>query len=319
MVTGPSSRNTPLGFVLVIVGASLFVVNAGFSRIAMSVGIDPLELTSVRVTGTLLVFVVVAAIWRPQALRPPKGRMAALLVAHGLVGVAALQWTYFVAIDRLPVGIALLLEYQAPILVALWARLIQKEQVRNRMWWGLGLAVVGLGLATGVGQDLRLDTVGVAAGLAAAVCFAAYFLIGEHGVSRIDPLQVIIWAFGVAAVVLNVFAPVISLRDVALRDAAPMLGRLNDWSLPGWAALAWVIVLGTLVPFAAELYALQHLSATTVTTVAMTEPVGAVVLGWLWFSESLSLLTILGCAAVIVGIVLAQSARPTYVEEALVT
>ena len=57
----------------------------------------------------------------------------------GLVGVAALQWTYFVAIDRLPVGMALLLEYQAPILVAVWARVVQKEQVRSRMWVGLAL------------------------------------------------------------------------------------------------------------------------------------------------------------------------------------
>ena len=122
--------------------------------------------------------------------------MAVLIVVHGLVGVAALQWTYFVAIDRLPVGMALLLEYQAPILVALWARFVQGERVRGRLWVGLALAWGGLAAATGIWHGLTFDRVGVLAGLAAAVCFATYFLIGEHGVGVLDPVRVIVWSFG---------------------------------------------------------------------------------------------------------------------------
>jgi drug/metabolite transporter (DMT)-like permease len=119
------SRNPTLGLVLVVLGAVLFIQNAGVSRIALRAGVDPLTLTTTRVTGTVVVLLVAALLFRRDALRPPTGRLGLLIVAHGLVGVAALQWTYFVAIDRLPVGMALLLEYQAPILVALWARFVQ--------------------------------------------------------------------------------------------------------------------------------------------------------------------------------------------------
>ena len=127
-------RNPVLGLGLVAFGALLFVQNAGVSRVALRAGVDPTALTTLRVTGTAVVLVLVAGAFRREALRPPGGRLGLLLVVNGLVGVAALQWTYFVAIDRLPVGMALLLEYQAPILVALWARFVQRERVRPRLW-----------------------------------------------------------------------------------------------------------------------------------------------------------------------------------------
>ena len=128
---------------------------------------------------------------------------------HGLVGVAALQWAYFVAIDRLPVGLALLLEFQAPLLVVLWARFVQQEVVRRRVWFGLGLALIGLAAATGVLEgQLAFDGIGILAGLAAAVCFATYFLVGEHGVAELAPLRVMLWSFGVATVAMNLFSPV---------------------------------------------------------------------------------------------------------------
>ena len=189
-MSAPTHRNPALGVGLVVLGATLFIVNAGVSRVALRAGVDPVTLTTIRVTGSTLVLVLFAALFRPAALRPPGGRLAWLLVAHGLIGVAALQWTYFVAIDRLPVGMALLLEYQAPILVAVWERLVQKEDVRGRMWVGLALAMVGLAAATGIWRGLAFDVVGIVAGLGAAVCFATYFLIGEHGVDRLDPLRV---------------------------------------------------------------------------------------------------------------------------------
>jgi drug/metabolite transporter (DMT)-like permease len=310
------ARNPALGFALVLAGASMFIVNAGVSRVALRSGVDPVSLTTIRVTGTALVLLVVAAVFRRSALRPPAGRLRLLLVAHGLVGVAALQWTYFVAIDRLPVGMALLLEYQAPILVAVWARFVQKEQVGGQMWVGLALAMAGLAAATGIGRGVELDTLGILAGFGAAICFAAYFLIGEHGVAQLDPLRVILWAFLVAAVALNLVSPITSFDLGLLDEQASLLGRLDGYDVPVWALLAWVILLGTLFPFGVELLALRHLSATTVTMVAMLEPVGVSALGWVWFHEELGTVALVGGVAVVAGILLAQSARraPVVVE-----
>ena len=307
------SRNPAFGFALVLTGALLFILNAGVSRVALRAGVDSSSLTTIRVTGTFVVLLVFALLFRRDALRPPSGRLALLLVALGIVGVATMQWTYFVAIDRLPVGMALLLEYQAPILVALWARLVQKEPVRHRMWLGLALAMAGLAAATGIWKGATFDPVGIAAGLGAGVCLATYFLIGEHGVGLLDPVRVILWSFFVAAVALNLVWPITELPTGLLTEPPSLLGALSGYAAPVWLLLAWIIVLGTLMPFGIELFALRHLRATTVTMVAMLEPVGVSALGWLWFYERLGTVALLGGVGVVVGIVLAQSARRAHV------
>ena len=304
-----STRSPAFGVGLVVLGATCFTINAGVSRVALRAGVEPAMLTTIRVTCAFLGLVLLAAWFRRTALRPPRGRMLLLVVAHGLVGVAALQWTYFVAIDRLPVGMALLLEYQAPVLVALWARFAQHEQVRPRLWLGLVLAVGGLAAATEVWNGAKFDGLGVLAGLAAAVCFAGYFLIGEAGVGALDPLRVIVWSFGVATVALNVASPITAFDSSRLRRHVSLLGGLDDLSAPLWVVLAWVVVLGTLVPFFAELFALSFIRATTVTVIALLEPIGVSALGWAWFDESLGPVAIIGCLAVVAGIVIAQSAR----------
>ncbi len=281
-------RRPGVGFALVGLGAALFIVNAGVSRVVLRAGVTPVELTTIRISGTAV----------------------ALLLVHGLVGVAALQWTYFVAIDRLPVGLALLLEYQAPLIVVLWARFVQHEVVRRRVWFGLGMALLGLAMATGIlGGEVAFDPLGLLAGLAAAVCFATYFLVGEHGVAEIAPLRVMLWSFTVATVAMNVVAPVWQFPAGLLAGDASLLGRLSEFVVPLALLVGWVIVLGTLVPFGVEILALRHLPAATVTMVAMLEPVGVAALGWIWFGEELGPVAGIGCALVLAGIVAAQTGR----------
>ncbi|MBO9522089.1 MAG: EamA family transporter [Nocardioidaceae bacterium] len=314
------ARNPTLGIGLVVLGASCFVVNAGVSRVALRHGVDPSMLTTLRVTATFAILLLVALCFRRTALRPPTGKQLALVVTHGLVGVAALQWTYFVAIDRLPVGMALLLEYQAPVIVALWAWAVQRQQVKPRLWLGLALALGGLAAATGVWEDAHVDGIGIVAGFAAAVCFAGYFLIGEAATSRqsadLDPLRVILWSFGVATIAINVFTPLWNFETSRLGDQVSLLGSLEGTHVPLWLVLGWVVVLGTVVPFFAELFALSFVRATTVTVIAMLEPIGVSALGWAWFDESLGPIAITGCAAVVAGILIAQSARPEHPADA---
>jgi drug/metabolite transporter (DMT)-like permease len=231
--------------------------------------------------------------------------------------VAGIQWAYFIAIDRLPIAMALLLEYQAPVLVALWVWLVQGEQVRRRLWLGLGLAMSGLAAATGIWRGLEFDTVGIAAGFAAAGCFAVYFLVGEHGVGTLEPFRMALWSFGIGAVAMNLYEPVTSLQLGRLGDRVDLLGGLSGNTAPLWLVLAWIVLMGTLLPFCLELTALQHLSATIVTTLAMLEPVGVCALGWIWFGESLGTVGVVGVAAVVAGVLVAQSARRTAAVEGI--
>jgi drug/metabolite transporter (DMT)-like permease len=307
-------RNPRLGYVLVVLAAVLFGINGGVSRVAMGSGLSPESFTTLRITGATVVFVAYAVMFRRAALRRPRGTALLLVIALGLVGVTGLQLTYNVAIDRLPLGIALLIEYLAPVLVVLWVRFVRKEEVRPRMWGAVALAVIGLAVVSRVWTGLAFDGLGVVMALLAAVCFAAYFLLGEHQpevhehrVGLDDPLRVILWAFVVATVCMNLVQPIWTTPDLPRTTSG--LGRLGDVSVNPWLVLAMVVVLGTVVPFFLEMVALRHLPATIVTVVAMLEPVIAVVLGWGWFRESLTPVQVIGAVAVLAGIVLAQTSR----------
>lgn len=307
-VDAPVARPA-VGYALVLGGAVLFIINAGVSRASIRAGVDPQTLTTLRATGSVPIFALWALLWDRDALRPPRGRMIGWLIVMGVVGVAMLQWTYFVALDRLPIGIALLVEYTAPVLVALWARFVSREPVSARIWPALALSLAGLGVVARVWDGLAFDGLGLVAGFGAAVCFAVYFLVGDHGIADRDPLHVILWAFLIAAVFLNVIWPLTRLDGSVVTGTVSLGGSLEDVTLPGWALLLWVVTLGSVAPFALNLFALRHLPATVVVVVAMVEPVGVTALGWAWFDETLGVVQLLGGAAVVAGIMLAQSAR----------
>ncbi|MEO6605009.1 MAG: EamA family transporter [Aeromicrobium sp.] len=302
-----TARNPRLGIVLVLIGAVLFGLNGGVSRVAMATPLTPEMFTTLRITGATLAFVAYAAFFRRAALKRPGGTQFLLIIGLGLVGVVALQLTYNVAITRLPLGIALLIEYLAPVLVVLWVRFVRREEVRPRMWVAVALALVGLAVVSRVWNGLEFDGLGVVMALLAAVSFAAYFLLAEHNVGVDDPLRVILWAFVVATVVMNLIQPI--WESPSLGGTTSMLERLDGFSVAPWQVVLWVVLFGTVAPFFLQMVALRHLPATIVTVIAMLEPVIANVLGWAWFRESLTPVQVLGAAAVLGGIILAQTSR----------
>ncbi len=299
--------NPRLGYTLVIIGAILFGVNGAVSRVAMRSGLSPESLTTVRITAATIAFALAAALWRRSALRPPTGSSLLLTAVLGLVGVLSLQLTYNIAINRLPLGIALLIEYLAPVMVVLWVRFVRQERVRQRMWAAIALSVFGIATVGQVWQGLDFDTLGLLMALAAGVSFATYFLLGERRVGLDDPLRVVLWAFGFATIMMNIISPIWIVRD--LDRNVSLLGNLESVRLPLLLLIGWIVVLGTVAPFFLQLVALQHIPATIVTVIATLEPVIAVALGWAWFTEALTAIQVVGAACVVGGIGLAQSAR----------
>jgi drug/metabolite transporter (DMT)-like permease len=308
----PSEPGTHLAssYALVLLAVGCFVVNAGVSRLVLTSGVAPAELASIRAVGTTVVLLAVVLVTgRARALAIRRGEVLPLL-AYGVVGTALLHMTYFAAIERLPIGIALLLEYLAPVLVALWVRVVRREPVRATLWPALGLCLVGLALVAQIGgTGPGLDPWGLAAGLAAAVCFAAYFLLGERIVRARDPLTTTFWGFAIASIVWTAVSPAwVPLARVA-GEQTSLPEVLGGGDVPVAALLVWGVLLGTVVPFAATTAALRHLPAATVSVVAILEPVGAALLAWWWFEESLDLLQLVGVTLVLLGILLALRAR----------
>ena len=194
-----ATRHPRLGYAMATGAAALFAINGTVSKVILtSADMTSLRLTELRATGAFVGLVAFIALTSPGRLRIRRDEIG-LLLFYGVVGFALVTWLYFVAIERLPIGIGLLLEFTAPVLVALWARVMWQEHVRRRVWAALALALAGLTLVAEVWEDARLDTVGVAAGLLAAGALATYFLVGEHATGRRDALSLTCISLGVAA------------------------------------------------------------------------------------------------------------------------
>jgi len=296
-----------LGYAMVAVAATLFAVNGTVSKVVLGSGISSGELTEVRCAGALVGMALIALATRPGSLRLGLGELP--LVAALGVGLALVQWSYFFAIHRLEIGIALLLQYLAPILVALWARFVFHEAVRRRIWAALALSLAGLTLIVEIWHGGSLSGAGVAASLLAALTYAAYVLIAERGVRRRDPISLSAWGFFFATVFWTFAAPWWSFPAGRVDDRVSLLGNLASRHLPVWALLLWVVVLGAIIPFGLIVGALRHISATRAGITAMLEPVVAIVVAWAWLGESLDGAQLSGAVLTLFGIGLAQSAR----------
>jgi drug/metabolite transporter (DMT)-like permease len=261
-----------------------------------------------RSLGAAVCFLAAVVLTRPRTLRAAPRELAFLVVA-GVVGIGLVQWLYFVAIARLPVGIALLLEYLAPVLVVVWVRFVRHEQVRARLWAALVLAVAGLVVVAEAWQGLRLDGLGVLAGLGAAGSLAAYYLTSERGLGRRDPLSLAAWTFTAAALFWSVLQPWWTFPWGDLTRSVPLPGPLPDADVPAYLLVLWVVVLGTVVPYGLILLALRSLGSARTGLLGMAEPVLAAGVAFVVLGEALSRVQLVGGAVVLTGIVLAETAR----------
>jgi len=304
----PHAPRPALGYVMVAVASTLFAVNGTVSKVILGSGIDSQQLTEVRCAGALVGLALIAAATRPTSLRV-RARDLPLLVALGVGGLALVQWSYFFAIHRLEIGIALLIQYVAPILVALWARFVYREHVRQRIWFALALSLAGLTLIVEIWHGGRLSGAGIAASGVAAVTYATYVLLAERGVRRRDPISLSAWGFLFATLFWSILAPWWNFPGGRVDDRVSLLGHLTSTHLPIWALMLWMVMLGTIVPFALVVGALRHITATRAGITAMLEPVVAIVVAWAWLGESLDPVQLSGAAATLAGISLAQTSR----------
>jgi drug/metabolite transporter (DMT)-like permease len=310
-----SKRPVPrpaLGYALVWSAVVLWSLNAVISKIILdSAGLSSMRLAQVRATGAALILVAAVAVWRASALRTNR-RELAFLAVFGIFGLAFVQLFYFVGIQRLDIGIALVINYLAPVFVALWARFYVHEPVRRRLWLAIALSLLGLSLVVELWNGgSALSGVGVLACLVTALAYAAYVLMAEHALERgRDVYSLLAWGFTFAALFWAVFQPWWAFPVELVDGSASLLGRFENVELPVWLLLGYVVVLGTVVPFILLVSALHHVPATRVTIVAMLEPVLAAIVAWIWLGEELAAVQIVGGVIVLVGVVLAQTARP---------
>jgi drug/metabolite transporter (DMT)-like permease len=297
------------GYAMALAGAALFAVNGTVSKVALTGSeLSAVDYTQLRTAGGFLALALALAVLARHKLRIGL-RDVPFFVFYGMFSFALIQWLYFVAIEHLPIGIALLIQFTGVVLVALWARLVWHANVRPRVWAALSLSLVGLALVSELWLGWTLDTVGVVASVGGAIILAIYLLAGERAVETRDPLTVLCFALLFAAVVWSVVQPWWTYPFEELTQETSLLGNLDHLSAPVWSLALWTIVLGTIVPFALTIGALRHLAATRVGITMTFEPVAASLVAWAWLGETLSAVQIVGGAVVLTGILLAQTAR----------
>jgi drug/metabolite transporter (DMT)-like permease len=303
-----------VGYLFALLAALLFGANGSVTKVVLDAGLSATQLTQFRVLGTAVISGALLLVLDRSAFRLSRRQLAVMAIL-GVFGVALLQATYAAAVQRLPVGIALLLEYLAVLMVAVIAFFFLKEKVRSRLWFAIGCVLAGLALVAEVWAS-RLDPLGVLLALIAAGSLTIYFLVGERQVQATSPLAVAFWTMTAAAVFWALLSGWWTLQPSDFLVVSSLGGALEAVEVPLWVPLAWNVVLGSFAPFFLSFLALRHLSATAAGVVAASEVIFAFLVAWLWLGEELGAVQLAGAGVVLGGIVLAQTARAGKVVDA---
>jgi drug/metabolite transporter (DMT)-like permease len=303
VVPGVSHRAS--GLVFAIAAAAAFGTSGPFVKPLLDAGWSPVAAVAVRAGAGGLVLLIPALI----ALRGRFRLLAAswkLVLAYGFIAVIGAQVFYFAAIGRMPVGIALLIEYSAPILLVLlaWARTRIPPALLTII--GAVLSIAGLALVINPSGAGGLDVLGVVFALAAAVCLAGYYLISAMPSNGLPPVTLVsvgllVGAAGLGLVGATGLLPfTMSFADVVL----PVVGEVS-WLVP----MGVVVLVATAFAYLAGILGTVRLGSRVASFVGLVEVLFAVLLSWLLLGEVPTLLQGVGGALIVAGVVFVKLER----------
>jgi len=291
-----------------IMGGLIFSFNGVISTIVLD-HITPFRLAQVRSIGAFFILLAIAFFIDRESLKAPK-KLIPKLAAYGVIGFAAVQAGYFLGIQRgVPLSLVLIIEFTAPIWIALWIKYVRKTYVPGSMWIAIALSLLGLTLLAQVWNGLSFDLLGLLGALISAFALTAYFLIGKSfGTSR-SALSLTVWGLGMATLAWSSSMPIWNFPFEVFSIDMDLQGVFAGNTLPGWVLILWVITMGTIVPYIFVISGLRLLSASTSSVIGMMEPVFAGIFAWIWLEQSWNSIQLLGAAVVLVGIFIADRAR----------
>ncbi len=282
------SPSSLLGFGAIALAATLWATAAIVASYLFQSGVTPFQLASARAVITMVGLGAIYYSGNPKPLRID-WQMGLFGMALALVTVS-----YYIAISRLPVAIALVIQYTAPALVVTWEAVRRKRFPRPSTVAAVVSALVGVALVSGLSTgQLKLDGVGlIAAGFSALFC-AIYMLLSGAMVNTYGTVGMMFRGFLVSGLFWS-----------ALQITQGWPAAIFRWSnLPG---VLFVGIAGTLIPFCLLAWGIQQVNAERGAIAATLEPVVAAVLAWIWLSQSLTLLQILGGGLVLAAVLSLQ-------------
>lgn len=306
MVVGPSSRRIQaIGAVMYLIAAFLFALNGSVAKAQIEAGLSPAEVTEIRTIGCALLLLIYILIVNPGSLKVRRTEIPFLLL-FGVLAYALTPFLFFLSVELLPVAIASLLAFLAPVLVALWLRYVKREAVGRSIWLSLVLVVGGLILVSQVWSGMTLNPLGVFFGLLTAAALAAYLILGEAGARRRDVMSLAFWGFAIATVTWSILAPWWNFPWSLLTTTTSLFdGAVTG--IPVWS-LVIVMIAISVIPFVLVLMSLQRIGAQRGGILGTTEPLWAALLAFILLGEVLSPIQGLGGLVVLAGVIVAEFA-----------
>jgi drug/metabolite transporter (DMT)-like permease len=296
------------GEIYLIAGALFFSFNGVISTLVLD-HLSPFRLTQVRCIGAFAILLLIVASRNFESLKATR-REIPTLVLLGIVGFAAVQAGYFLGIQRgVPLSLVLIIEFTAPIWIVLWIRFVQKKAVPNGMWGGIALAFIGLIFIAKVWDGLTFDLLGIIGALISAFALSVYFLVGSKVGEERSAQSITVWGLGMAGLTWAIVMPVWQFPFEIFTMEMNLQGIFDGTFLPGWVLIAWIIVMGTIVPYLFVVGGLRRLSPSTSSVMGMMEPVMAGAFAWIWLAQSWAPIQLGGAAIVLVGIYVADKAK----------
>ena len=300
-----------LGLLFAVASAIAFGVSGPFAKALMEAGWSPTAAVTARMAGGAVAMAIVATVIRRGWIREAV-QHAKTVVVYGIIPVAGAQLFYFNAVEQLSVGVALLLEYTAPILVVGYVWVTTRRRPTNLTLAGVALAIAGIMLVLDVFAGAHINGIGVAWGLAAAVCAACYFVMsdevsadGEEGSLNSITLATGGLIVGAAATAL-----------VGVTGLMPFRFTANDTVVAGFT-VSWVVpvialaVIPTAIAYSLGIMGIARLRPRFASLVGLSEVMFAVLAAWLLLGQAITLTQAVGGAVVLVGLALARQGDRT--------
>lgn len=289
-----------IGLAMAVVSAAMFGTSGAVAKSLLVEGWSPGAAVTLRISLGALILALPAALalrGRWHLLHRPLTWIHTGL--FGLVAVAGCQLFYFLAVERLSVGVALMLEYLGPILVVGWLWLARGQRPRPLTVAGIALAVGGLLLVLDVLGDVQISTAGVLWGMAAAVGLAVFFVIGADDRSGLPPIafSCLGMAIGALALVLAGLVGIVPMRWSTAQVA------LAGQTLPWWVPVLWLGLVAAALAYVTGIVAARALGAKVSSFVGLAEVMFAVLWAWLLLAELPAPVQLLGGLLILVGVV----------------
>ena len=300
------SSRALIGYTYMTVGLFFFAVNGPVAKLALINGLESAQLSAFRIEGAFICLLLAALFVSRKELKVKRNEILPL-IGYGFFGVAMTQFLYFVAIKRIEVGVALIIEYTAPLFVALYVRFVMKKEVSKRVWFSLLLALIGLSLITQVWTGSKLDPFGVLCAFGAAIALAIYFIGGEPLAAKRNPIALTALSMGVGAIFWMIVQPWWTLPWNLLSNPVSLPHELGSVSLG--LIVAYIVIFGTVAPFWLYFIAFKYLDSKKAAIFGLLEPVGASITALFLLGESFIGIQILGGALVLIGVIYAETAK----------